>query len=194
MEIVAFAKGAWLGFCIAAPVGPIGTLVLRQSLRSGFRAGFTSGFGAALADLCYGALAAAGLTMAAPYERPVAVAGGLILLWLAWRTWHEIPPNRSATTATDSGLRRIGTTFLLTISNPMTILSFAAMISAAGAESPALFVAGVFLGSVLWWTILSAGSSWIGRRIELHPSLLNRLSALALACFGAWAIVIKALR
>jgi len=191
---MSLAKGAWLGFCIAAPVGPIGTLVLKQSLRSGFRAGVASGLGAALADLCYGAMAAAGVTMVAAYARPIAIVGGLILLWLAWRTWHESPPDQSAVVANEGRLQRVGTTFLLTISNPMTILSFAAMISTVGADSPALFVAGVFLGSMLWWTILSAFSSWIGTRIELHPLLLNRAAALTLACFGIWGVVAKGLR
>lgn len=195
MEILSLAKGAWIGFCIAAPVGPIGTLVLKQSLRSGFRAGLAGGLGAALADLCYGALAAAGVKMAAAYARPVAIGGGLILLWLAWRAWHENPADKSEATTTDPGrLRSIGITFLLTISNPMTILSFAAMISTAGAENPALFVAGVFLGSVIWWTILSSSAAWIGSRVELHPSLLNRIAAVTLASFGAWGIVMKGLR
>lgn len=194
MEIISLAKGAWLGFCIAAPVGPIGTLVLKQSLRSGFRAGLASGFGAALADLCYGAMAAAGVPMAAAYARPIAIAGGVILLGLAWRTWHESPPDQTVVVAKEGRLRRIATTFVLTISNPMTILSFAAMISTVGADSPAFFVAGVFLGSMLWWTILSAFSSWIGTRIELHPLLLNRVAALTLACFGVWGVMMKGLR
>jgi putative LysE/RhtB family amino acid efflux pump len=193
MEALSIAKGAWLGFCIAAPVGPIGTLVLKQSLRSGFRAGIASGFGAALADLCYGAMAAAGVRMASAYARPVAIAGGFIMLWLAWRTWHESPPDQSGVVANEGRLRRIGTTFALTISNPMTILSFAAMISTVGADHPTFFVAGVFLGSMLWWTILSGFSFWIGKRIELHPALLSRVAAVTLACFGVWGVVMKGL-
>jgi len=194
MTMASAAAGAWLGFCIAAPVGPIGTLVLKQSLRSGFRAGLVSGLGAALADLCYGALAATGVRMASGYGRPIALAGGMVLLWLAWRTWYESPREESAAGATDRRLIRIGTTFLLTISNPMTILSFAAMISAVSPGDPAQFVAGVFLGSMAWWAILSAFSSWIGKRIALHPLLLNRLAAVTLGCFGVWGVVVKGLR
>jgi putative LysE/RhtB family amino acid efflux pump len=194
MEIASLAKGAWLGICIAAPVGPIGTLVLKQSLRSGFRAGLVSGFGAALADLCYGALAAAGVRLVAGFARPVAIVGGLILFWLAWKSWHEQPPAQSGVVTNDGRLRSVGTTFLLTISNPMTILSFAAMISTVGADYPALFVAGVFLGSMIWWTVLSAFSSWLGTRMELNPSILNRLAAVTLACFGVWGLVMKGLR
>lgn len=194
MAMASIAEGAWLGFCIAAPVGPIGTLVLKQSLRSGFRAGVVSGLGAALADLCYGSLAAAGIRLAAAYKRPVAIVGGIILLWLAWKTWHEASPQDVATAQSEGALRRAATTFLLTISNPMTILSFAAMISAVGATDPAQFVGGVFLGSMLWWTVLSASSAWIANRVEIRGSMLNRVAALTLGGFGVWGVVVKGLR
>ncbi len=194
MSIVPVAEGLWLGFSIAAPVGPIGALVLKQSLRSGFRAGIVSGLGAALADLCYGSLAAAGVRMAAAYARPIAIVGGVILLWLAWKTWHEASPQEVAVAESEGRLRRIGTTFLLTISNPMTILSFAAMISAVGAADPAQFVAGVFLGSMFWWTVLSATSSWIAKRVEIRSSILNRAAAITLAGFGVWGVLVKGLR
>jgi putative LysE/RhtB family amino acid efflux pump len=194
MSILPVAQGVWLGFSIAAPVGPIGTLVLKQSLRSGFRAGIVSGLGAALADLCYGSLAAAGVRMAAAYAHPIAFVGGIILLWLAWKAWHEASPQEAAVAESESKLRRIGTTFLLTISNPMTILSFAAMISAVGAADPAQFVAGVFLGSMLWWTVLSATSSCIAKRVEIRSSILNRAAAITLAGFGLWGVLVKGLR
>lgn len=193
MSIVPVAEGVWLGFSIAAPIGPIGALVLKQSLRSGFRAGLVSGLGAALADLCYGMLAAAGVHMAASYARPIAIVGGVILLWLAWKTWHQAPRPEIAVAKREGQLRRIGTTFLLTISNPMTILSFAAMISAVGAADPAQFVAGVFLGSMAWWTVLSASSSWIAKRIEIRSSILNRAAAITLAGFGVWGVLVKGL-
>jgi putative LysE/RhtB family amino acid efflux pump len=194
MSILPVVQGVWLGFSIAAPVGPIGALVLKLSLRSGFRAGIASGLGAALADLCYGMLAAAGVRMAAGYARPIAFVGGIILLWLAWEAWHEASPQEVAVAESEGRLRRIGTTFLLTISNPMTILSFAAMISAVGAADPAQFVAGVFLGSMLWWTVLSAFASWIAKRVEIRGSILNRAAAITLAGFGVWGVLVKGLR
>ena len=89
--IESVAKGIWLGFCIAAPVGPIGTLVLKKSLRWGFRTGLICGMGAALADLCYGLAASAGVRLTSAYSRPIAVVGGSLLLWLAWKSWQESP-------------------------------------------------------------------------------------------------------
>ena len=85
-------KGVWLGFCVAAPVGPIGSLVLKLSLERGRWAGLAAGLGAALADLLYGFLAVAGIRLAMQYERLSAIVGGAFLLYLAWRSWGRPPP------------------------------------------------------------------------------------------------------
>jgi putative LysE/RhtB family amino acid efflux pump len=186
-------KGVWLGFCIAAPVGPIGILVLTQALRRGPGAALASGLGAALADLIYGLLAVAGVRLAAGHARIVGVTGGFILLWLAWRSWRASPANGDAP---EMKIRLGGTatTFFLTLSNPMTILSFAAMVASTGGASPGYFVMGVFLGSMLWWTILSVTGGSLGRWIEIRAVVLNRLSAATLASFGIWAIWSRALK
>ena len=183
--VAPLAKGIWLGFSIAAPVGPIGILVLKQALQRGYRAGIASGFGAALADLIYGCLAVAGVQLFAGTGRIVAIVGGLVLLWLAWRSWHEPPAQDSAAAGGTI------TTFLLTLSNPMTILSFAAMIAGVGATAPAYFVAGVFLGSMLWWTILSFSAVSIRRWIEVRGVVLNRIAAITLGSLGVWAIYLR---
>jgi len=192
--IESITKGVWLGFCIAAPVGPIGTLVLKQSLKQGRRSGLASGLGAALADLCYGFLAAAGVRLAAGYARSIAILGGSFLLWLAWKSWREAPAEK-ATVATNEGLLpSVVTTFVLTLSNPMTILSFAAMIASTGVDAPVYFVTGVFLGSMLWWALLSTAATWLSSLIEVRGIVLNRMAAITLGSFGVWAIVGKGLR
>jgi len=183
-------KGVWLGFCIAAPVGPIGILVLTQALRRGPAAALASGLGAALADLIYGLLAVAGVRLAAGHARMVGLTGGVILLWLALKSWRERP----APAEKKAPLGGTATTFLLTLSNPMTILSFAALVASTGGAAPAYFVAGVFLGSMLWWTILSLTAGPLRRWIEIRGAVLDRLSAVTLACFGIWAIWTRALK
>jgi threonine/homoserine/homoserine lactone efflux protein len=182
----ALLQGGWLGFSIAAPVGPIGVLVLRQSLGGGWRAGVASGLGAALADLIYGALAAAGVRAFAGQGRAVALAGGAILLVLAWRSWRERPAQKPA------GAGGVFATFLLTLSNPMTILSFAAMVASVGAAAPGWFVAGVFLGSMAWWVLLSLTASRFAGALAHRGALLNRVAAVTLAAFGVWAICFRA--
>ena len=181
---LALTKGMWLGFCIAAPVGPIGILVLTRAIRSGYKAGLASGLGAAMADFIYGVLAVAGVRMVPGNDRSLGLAGGLFLLWLAWKSWRDRPVSEVSLTGSQGTL----TTFMLTISNPMTILSFAAMVASSGTQDPVWFVAGVFAGSMLWWTLLSATAAWLRSRIQTQAVLFSRLSALTLASFGVWAI------
>ena len=175
--------GSILGFSIAAPVGPIDLLVLRRSRTKGATVGFVSGLGAATADLCYGALAAFGITFLAAWQTPAAVLGGAFLCWLAWQTWRSAACVNAAESTGFSG------TFALTLSNPMTILSFAAMVAGTGAASPAWFMTGVFAGSVLWWAMLAASAGLLRERIAPpHLVWLNRSSALILLAFGVSAL------
>ncbi len=175
-------NGVVLGFSIAAPVGPIGLLVLRRSLGGGARAGLVCGLGAATADLCYGGLAAAGFTLLARWQAPAAAAGGLLLCWLAWQAWRT----KASQAADGSGF---ASTFVLTLSNPMTILSFAALVAGAGAASSGWFMAGVFTGSLAWWMLLSCSAAALRPRFPAAGMVwLNRLSALVLLGFGLRAL------
>lgn len=188
------AKGVWLGFCIAAPVGPIGLLVMSRAIRLGRRAGLASGLGAALADLVYGILAVAGVRLAAGFVRPAALCGGMLLLWLAWRAWRRTPTATAAAGGSQTCLACLGTTFALTITNPTTLLAFVAMVASTGANAPAWFVLGIFLGSMLWWILLSCTAGWLGTSGLARGPWLSRLAAFTLAAFGFWSIWDKGLR
>lgn len=89
-----FVRGIVLGLTIAAPVGPIGLLCIRRTLAHGWRAGFASGLGAATADTLYGMLAAFGLTALVQLQRPAAVIGGFLLLYMGWQTTRSVPTRR----------------------------------------------------------------------------------------------------
>lgn len=142
-------------------------------------AGFVSGLGAAMADLCYGALAAYGITFLAAWQTPAAIFGGAFLCWLAWKTWSTAECTHAPASA------GFGGTFALTISNPMSILAFAAMVAGTGAASPPWFIAGVFCGSALWWAALASAAGLMRERVgATHLVWLNRGSALILLAFG----------
>jgi len=199
MDLSVFWKGALLGFSIAAPVGPIGVLCIRRSLGAGFLAGFVSGLGAATADALYGA--AAGLGLAAVSTMLVAargwfrLIGGLLLLALGARTFFTAPAEARATSVPRPSrglLHQYASTFVLTVTNPATILSFTAAFGALGLATrlaAATLVAGVFLGSAAWWLLLAGATSRL--RGRLPPAALiwiNRASGLVIGGFGALAL------
>jgi threonine/homoserine/homoserine lactone efflux protein len=206
----ALATGALAGLALAAPVGPIGVLVIERSLRQGLAAGLATGLGAAVADAVYGALgvfaAAAVLALLASLRQPLAVAGALLLLWLAWRTWRGAgtavagdgagPGALPAVPAADLRKAFVGT-LLLTLANPATVLTFVALMGALagrlaapiGPAAAAALVLGVGLGSAAWWLLLAGAVSRFRHRLDTRQRVLvARVSALLLLGFAAWSL------
>ena len=190
--------GLIIGFAIAAPVGPIGLLCIRRSIADGRRAGFVSGLGAATADAIYGATAALGLTAVTnwllEYRAWLQVGGGLFLVYLGIATLRSRPPTEAARAASTAKLSAaFGSTLVLTLANPLTILSFLAIFAGAGVAvergvlPPGLMVLGVFLGSAAWWLILSGIAGWCGARLERGGlRIVNVIAGAVLLAFGAW--------
>jgi threonine/homoserine/homoserine lactone efflux protein len=177
-------------------------LCIRRSLAGGGWQGLASGLGAATADAVYGSVAAFGLTLVAEalvaQQAWLGLVGGAYLLGLGLRTLASRPADREDAPESRGGLvLAYFSTLLLTLTNPMTILSFAAIFAglglAAGVGDPASavwLVAGVFGGSALWWLLLSFGASRL--RGWLTPARLlwvNRLSGLLIAGFGLFALL-----
>lgn len=197
-SLAALLKGIAVGLSIAAPVGPIGFLCIRRTLSGGWLVGLLTGLGAATADMVYGVVAAAGFTVVAEFlagaRPPLQLAGGGALIWLGLSVIQTVPAFGERGAPTASGLAAAyGTTFLLTLANPATILSFAAVMAGLGAMGAigrsAALVAGVFLGSALWWLLLSALVAAIRHRLsEIALRWINRGSGAALILFGALAM------
>lgn len=193
----AFWPAVWIGLSIAAPVGPIGLLVIQRTLQHGRAVGIATGLGAAVADAAYGAVGAFGVTALIgalqSLRVPLALVGGAFLLWLAWRTWRAAPARESAQlVAAPSWAASFAGTCLLTLSNPATILSFIAIFGAlagslAAPASPLLMVAGVLAGSALWWLLLCATVGALRARFDARAQAwVGRVSAFMLAGFALW--------
>lgn len=193
-----FLRAFIIGISIAAPVGPIGVLCIRRTLSNGRLAGFISGMGAASADMTYGAIAAFGLTAITSLLVNNAfwlkLIGGLFLLYLGIKTFFEKPAEKS-TEASQGGLLNMFTsTFVLTITNPMTILAFAAIFAGTmlgqNNDSPLLMVAGVFAGSAAWWLTLSFGVGILRDQLtHTHMAWINRISGTIIVAFGLYALL-----
>ena len=193
-------KGFLIGISIAAPVGPIGILCIRRTLAEGRLVGLVTGLGAASADAVYGAIAAFGLAILTGFliEQQIwmRLIGGLFLCYLGVKTFISIPAERAAEVSGGGLTRAYLSTFFLTLTNPLTILSFAAIF--AGLSSPTgrsdLFtgislVAGVFIGSATWWLVLSWLVSLFRIRFDRRAMLwVNRISGMVIFTFGVVAL------
>jgi threonine/homoserine/homoserine lactone efflux protein len=196
-------RGLVIGFSIAAPVGPIGVLCIRRTLVEGRAAGLASGLGAATADAMYGSIAGFGLTFISGLligqQTWLRLIGGAFLCYLGLRTFLAAPaPLAGAASVKGNGLvSAYASTFFLTLTNPMTILSFAAVFAglglanASGSYFPAgILVLGVFIGSALWWLLLSGGVGLIRDRFNaLRLQWVNRISGIIITGFGVLALL-----
>lgn len=196
LDLIWLVKGLILGFCIAAPVGPIGILCIRRTLTQGMRTGLAAGLGAATADLFYGSIAAFGLTIITNvfvdnslYFR---IVGSGFLFYLGYGTFIDKPASIKEEVYQDGWIRAYLTTFFLTITNPMTILSFSAVFAGFGMIdakddflSSCLLVTGVFLGSCLWWFILSGMVHLLRHRFNYQRLIwVNRMSGILIIGFA----------
>jgi len=196
-----YARMFVIGIAVAAPVGAMGVLCIQRTLAHGWRAGIATGAGIATADGTYAALAAFGVAAVSQWlvalQTPARVVGGVVLIWLGWRA-IVTPPAHKAASAADSThpAKLYATAWGLTLTNPMTIMAFAAIFASAGlaaqtgARAAAVATLGVLSGSLSWWIVLVTGTA-LARHAAGDRVLawVNRVSGVAIAAFGVFAVV-----
>jgi len=195
-----FFQGLLLGFSVAAPVGPIGVLCIRRTLADGRATGFVSGLGAATADAFYGIIAGFGLTFISniliEQQVTLKLVGGAFLCYLGVRTFLARPAEHAAEIKSSGLVGAYGSILFLTLTNPLTILAFVAMFAGLGIANTrgdylaaTMLVAGVFIGSAMWWLLLSGGVGLFRARFNPRALLwVNRVSGIIIASFGLLAL------
>ncbi len=201
MNISFLLSGLIIGLSIAAPVGPIGVLCIRRTLAKGRIYGLISGLGAASADAFYGSIAGFGLTfilnILVSYQVWLRLIGGLFLCVLGIKTLLSKPAEKEVSTKGNSLIAAYSSILLLTLTNPTTIFSFLAVFTGLGLIgtsgnylSAGILVLGVFIGSALWWLILSSGISLFREKFNNRGLLwVNRISGIIITCFGLFAFI-----
>lgn len=195
-------KGIGVGLAVAAPVGPIGLLCIKRTLADGRASGLASGLGAASADAVYGFMVAAGLAATGiliSYAEPMKLFGGAMIALLGLLSLRAFLKGAGSVAkpaeakAANGLIPAFATTFALTISNPMTILAFVALVAGLGASAASspgaayILVLGVFLGSTFWWLFLVTAASIARSRITPSATRwLDLISGLVLLIWGIW--------
>jgi threonine/homoserine/homoserine lactone efflux protein len=196
MPLFYVIQGILIGVVVAVPVGPLGLLCINRSLMLGALAGLASGLGVASADAVAAGIAALGISLISDflieYQLVLRFVGGIFLCILGYRIYRTEPAVKVPTISTNGLLGAYATTFFLTVSNPVTILSFLAIY--AGWHVPSLhghylaaafLTAGVFIGSGLWWVVLFVGLTLFRLKIS-HGilGLVHRISGVLIVGFG----------
>jgi len=160
-----------------------------------------SGLGAATADAIYGCIAGFGLTFISSFlvsqQVWLRLIGGVFLCYLGLKTFLARPAEEAASAEGRGLIGAYVSTFLLTLTNPMTILSFAVIFAGLGLGSASgnyisagLLVSGVFIGSALWWLMLSGGVGLLRTRFNLQGlRWVNRISGIIITGFGLIALL-----
>ena len=199
--LMPFLKAWILGFAIAAPVGPIGLLCIRHTLSSGLRFGLAVGLGAALADSLYGFLVGGGMTVISTFLLNqtiyIKLIGGILLLYLSLNEFNSKTIIKDKNTSIDKRtvISLVLTTLALTLTSPMTMMSFVGIFSTSIGNSFSsreilIIIIGIFCGSMSWWFLLSKIANFSKDFISSY--ILERIkyfSAIILSIFGFYSIL-----
>jgi threonine/homoserine/homoserine lactone efflux protein len=199
MDFIFFLKGIAIGFAMAVPVGPIGILCIRKTLTEGRLQGLMIGLGAATADLFYGSVAAFGLTFISDTLNNqkfwIRLIGGALLLFLGLKIFRSLPTDPKFKNNNGGILRSYLSTVFLTLTNPLTIFAFIAVFAALGIGNTlgyldaSLLVAGVFIGSGLWFFLLTSGTRLFKNKLDLVGlRWVNRIAGILVIISGVIAI------
>jgi threonine/homoserine/homoserine lactone efflux protein len=199
MDLELFVRALVVGYVVAAPVGPVNLVCIHRTLHIGRMNGFMAGVGGAVADGLFAVIAAFGLTAISDWmlshDGWMRLFGGIFLIALGIKTCFSEPRDRTLKADEGDIPHAMAGTFLLTVTNPITILGFATVFASTGLtgdgsfSTAAVTVAGVFGGSVAWWLTLALLVGLLRGKLETRGlRLINQISGAAIICFGLWAL------
>jgi threonine/homoserine/homoserine lactone efflux protein len=194
-------RGLATGLIIAAPVGPVNVLCMQRTLEKGWKSGLVSGLGAAAADTIYGSIAAFSVTLVIDFllreQYWIRVVGGSLLILIGFLYYFRKPQALTGKTKDEATNSDFVSTFLLTATNPTTVLSFIAVLATLGmreqraASATFLLIGGIFTGSMLWWIILTVSVTALRGKINERAMVwMNRVAGFAIGSFGVVNIIL----
>lgn len=193
-------RGLMIGLIFGVPAGAIGALTIQRTLNSGFSAGLATGLGSSAADLLYACVGIFGMTLVSGFltehQRPISLLGGLLIVALGIHIFRQKPQNRQQESNQAELPLCFASSFAIAVLNPATVLSFLMAFTAfeitgeqSAAESVQL-IAGIFLGTFCWWTMLSGITATFRSRINHRIyQLLNWILGCLMFIFGVVVLI-----
>jgi threonine/homoserine/homoserine lactone efflux protein len=193
-----FIKGIIIGILVSAPLGPIGIMCIQRTLNRGYMVGFISGLGAASADIIFAVIAGFGFSIIINFieEKHIyfQILGGIFVLYIGYRIFNTNPVKQLRLQRLNKTrlTQDFGSIFLLTISNPMSIFLFLAIMAALNVANELLsffelsiLIAGISGGAVLWWFVLASIANRFRNKIRLRSIWwLNKITGSVVFLIG----------
>ena len=196
-----FIKGLSIGFLVSMTPGPIGLLCIRRTLIEGQMIGLAIGLGTAMADVPFALLAGLGLSFVSDillqYQSLLKFFAGIFLLYLGIKSFFESPLKKERSIQKSNLLGVAMGSLLLTLTNPVTILTFATIFAGFGiiCDSSNIFVVltlalGVFVGAMIWWILLTSFLRiFHARMTQKTITFINRASGILFILFSIAAFI-----
>jgi threonine/homoserine/homoserine lactone efflux protein len=191
-------KGILLGLMVSMPLGPVSIILINRTIKRGFLSGFFSGLGLASADTFLAILAALGFSVIIGFIKEerfiLTIIAGLVVIGVGIKVFLSNPVKdfRDRDKANKSLWRDFYSVFVLSITNPYTILIFVAFFSGIHINGnikpelvPFLLIPGVFLGAMAWWFSLTYFLSRFKKKIRLRAIVrINKLGGIVIIAIG----------
>lgn len=193
-------KGLVIGFSSAAPIGPIGVLCIKRTITNGRTIGFVTGMGGATIDLIYAIIGGFGLTLISDFlinqKNILQLFGGLFIIYLGFKVFSSKKTNNHEKSGNQGLLISYLSSFLIAVTSPMAIVYYVAVFAGLGLVATIVnyyeastLAAGVFLGSTIWWIILSNVVGILKDKVNDKGLIyINRFSGVILISFGIFAL------
>lgn len=193
-------KGILIGLLFGMPAGAVGAMTAQRTLNYGMKAGLLTGLGSSVADCFYACVGAFGLTLVSgfllQYQSIINVAGGCLILGMGVRMLRKKKGGQANPQDAAGGIRLFVSSFAVGITNPAAILTFLFAFSwfgingQAGLTEGIGLVSGVFIGTCIWWGILSGIVTLLKKRAKGdHLPVMNRVFGTILSLFGAVVLI-----
>jgi len=195
-------RGLAAGLIITAPVGPVNVLCVQRTITKGWRSGLFSGLGSAAADTIYAAIAGFSISFIIQFLLReifwIRFFGGILLIGLG--VWYYFRPSQHLETEKKgpSVTSDSASTFLLTLTNPTTVLSFLAVLAGLGLSESRpwyltlVMIGGIFAGAMLWWFILTGVANRLRDKFTDRSMVwMNRIGGLAIGIFGVVMLILS---
>lgn len=191
-------KGVLLGLAVSMPLGPVGIILINRTIKRGFLSGFFSGLGLGTADTLLAVLAALGFTVIIGFIKEerfiITIVAGIVVIGVGVKVFLSNPVKdfRERDKTNKSLWRDFYSVFVLSVTNPYTILIFVAFFSGIHVSGiirpdliPFFLIPGVFIGAMTWWFTLSYFLSRFKKKIRLRAIVrINKLGSVVIILIG----------